>query len=159
MAEFTPIKTQAEFDAAIAERLSRQEKSLAAKYEGMMPAAEVAALKQGYEKTIQDLTEKLQKAGETADGSAKQIGDLQAKVRAYETDSAKTRIALELGLPWQMAGRLSGNTEEEIRKDAEALRGFMSSGKPVAPLANPSDGGAGAPRDQFANWFGEALGR
>lgn len=128
MADFTPITTQAEFDAAIAERLSRQEKSIRAQFDGMMPAGDVEKLKAGYEETITGLKKQ-------ADEAAGQIADLTAKVGRYESDSVKTRIALEMGLPMGMASRLAGDTEDAIRRDAEALRGMM---KPTAaPLANP----------------------
>ena len=55
-----------------------------------------------------------------------------------------------------MAGRLSGETEEEIRRDAESLRGMM---KPAAaPLASPEPSGGAKTRDQFADWFHEQMG-
>ena len=150
MADFTPITTQAEFDAAIADRLSRQEKSIRAQFEGTMPAAEVEKLKAGYEETISGLKKQ-------ADDAAAQIADLTAQVGKYEADSVKTRIAMETGLPYGMASRLSGETEEEIRKDAEALRGFM---KPAAaPLASLEPSGGAKTRDQFADWFGRELNR
>ena len=153
MADFTPINTQAEFDAAIADRLSRQEKSLTANYEGYMSSDEVSAVRAGYDKTIAEL----QSAKEASD---KQLTEALAKIKGYETDSVKTRIALETGLPYGMAARLAGETEDEIRKDAEALRDMMKPAAGAAPLASaepkPFSGGT---RDQFANWFGEQLGR
>jgi hypothetical protein len=36
------------------------------------------------------------------------------------------RIAHETGLPYELAERLSGTTEEDIRKDAETLAQFTS---------------------------------
>lgn len=121
MADFTPITTQAEFDAAIADRLSRQEKILTERYKDALQPDDVSKLKSGYEKTIADLH--------------KQIEDAGTKIKGYESDSVKTRIALETGLPFQMAGRLTGETEEEIRKDAEALKSMIGGQVPIAPLA------------------------
>ena len=135
MAEFTPITTQAEFDAAIADRLSRQEKTITARYEGAMQSADVEKLKTGYENTIADLKKQIEEAGTKAAESTKQLTELNAKIKSYESDSAKTRIALETGLPFQMAGRLTGETEEEIRKDAEALKSMIGGQMPIAPLA------------------------
>lgn len=133
MAEFTPITTQAEFDAAIAERLSRQEKSIAAKYEGFLSADDVSKLKAGYDQTINDL----KSAKEASDT---QLTEALSKIKGYEADSVKTRIALEMGLPYGMASRLAGDTEDAIRKDAEALKAMM---KPAAaPLANPEPASA-----------------
>lgn len=159
MADFTPITTQAEFDAAIADRLSRQEKTITARFEGAMQSADVEKLKTGYENTIADLKKQIEEAGVREAESAKQLTELNSRIKGYESDSVKTRIALEAGLPFQMAGRLTGETEEEIRKDAEELRGMISSTQPVAPLANPENGGTSGTRDQFADWFGNNVGR
>ena len=135
MAEFTPINTQAEFDAAIAERLSRQEKSIMARFDGAMPQAEVTTLRAGYDKQLADLRQQLQTANTAKEETDKQLADAMSKIKGYETDSVKTRIALEIGLPYGMAARLSGDTEDAIRKDAESLKQMM---KPAAaPLANP----------------------
>lgn len=139
MADFTPITTQAEFDAAIAERLSRQEKSVAARYEGAIPKADADKLKAGYEAQIEELKRQIETATSAQAASEQQLTEALSKCRAYESDSVKTRIALEMGLPYGMASRLAGETEEDIRRDAEALRKFMR--PPVAPLAN-TDGRA-----------------
>ena len=134
MAEFSPINTQAEFDAAIADRLSRQEKSIRAQYDGALPSSEVEALKAGFQKQIADLTTQIQKANSAKEASDKQLTEALSKIKGYETDSVKTRIALEMGIPYQMASRLNGETEEDIRRDAESLKTMM---KPsAAPLAN-----------------------
>lgn len=135
MAEFMPITTQAEFDAAIADRLSRQEKTITARFEGAMQSADVEKLKTGYENTIADLKKQIEEAGVREAESAKQLTELNSRIKGYESDSVKTRIALETGLPFQMAGRLTGETEEEIRKDAEALKSMIGGQVPIAPLA------------------------
>ena len=64
------------------------------------------------------------------------VDDLKAQVQNYESSSLKTKVALEIGLPYQMASRLSGSTEEEIRTDAEAMAKLIGSQKPVAPLGS-----------------------
>lgn len=139
MAEFTPITTQEEFDAAIKARLERQEKAVAARYEGALPKADADALRTGYEGKLADLTRQIESANGAKGEAEKKLSDALSKIKQYETDSAKTRIALEMGIPYALAGRLNGETEEEIRKDAEALRGLMK--PPAAPLASPEPGG------------------
>jgi len=135
MADFTPITTQAEFDAAIADRLSRQEKILTERYKDALQPDDVNKLKSGYDKTIADLQKQIEDAGTKQAASDKQLTELNARIKGYESDSVKTRIALETGLPFQMAGRLTGETEEEIRKDAEALKSMIGGQVPIAPLA------------------------
>ena len=46
-------------------------------------------------------------------------------MQKYEADSVKTRIARECGLSVELANRLSGDTEEDIKKDAEALKSVV----------------------------------
>lgn len=64
-------------------------------------------------------------------GIEKLIGD---RYNQYETSSLKTRIAHENGIPYELAGRLSGSNEEEIKKDAETMTKFLRK-KDVPPLA------------------------
>ena len=113
MAEFTPIMTQEDFDAAISERLKREQ----AKYSD-------------YDTIKSDLgTLRVQLSAKDAE-----ISTLQGKVKGYETDSVKTRIALETGLPLDLRTRLTGETEEEIRADATKLAKLFGQQKDPAPL-------------------------
>ena len=113
MAEFTPIMTQEDFDAAISERLQREQ----AKYSD-------------YDTIKSDLgTLRAQLSAKDAE-----ISTLQGKVKGYETDSVKTRIALETGLPLDLRTRLTGETEEEIRADANKLAKLFVQQKDPAPL-------------------------
>lgn len=113
MAEFTPIMTQEDFDAAISERLKREQ----AKYSD-------------YDTIKSDLgTLRVQLSAKDAE-----ISTLQEKVKGYETDSVKTRIALDTGLPLDLRTRLTGETEEEIRADANKLAKLFVQQKDPAPL-------------------------
>lgn len=141
MAEFTPITTQEEFDAAIGERIRRERETLSKKYGDYeelktMSAdykAQIATLNQ----TIADYTEK------TAQRD-KSIAELQAKIKGYETASVKTRIAQESGLPYELAQRLSGETEADIRKDAEAISRIIAGQKKYSsPLKSTEPAGDG----------------
>lgn len=126
MPEFKPIETQEALDAIIKDRIERAKKSAAdetaKKYEGYLSPDDVKK----HTDQITALTDKL-KESET------KIADLTAKNSAYEIASVKTKIAHEVGLPYELADRLSGTTEEEIRKDADALSKFA-----MHPQATPS---------------------
>ena len=74
-----------------------------------------------------------------------QIDELSKKVSTNETDSAKTRIAYQMGLPYEMSTRLVGSTEDEIRKDAEALQRLVG-GARAQPMFSP-EGGEGDAKD------------
>lgn len=43
----------------------------------------------------------------------------------------------EVGLPYELADRLTGDDEKAIREDAEKLTKLMGAGKAGAPAANP----------------------
>ena len=126
MAEFTVIETQEQLDKIIGERVKRAEKQAAEKY------ADYDDLK----KQIAHLTEQLQKQKETIDGHKAIVDGLNAKIHDYETASVKTRVALEMGLPYQMASRLTGDDEKAIKADAEAMAKLIGNTKPVAPLGS-----------------------
>lgn len=130
---FTVIETQEQLDQVIGDRIKRAEAKAAEKY------ADYESLKTqnaSYATQISQLNEQLQKQTETITGNKTTIEDLTNKVHKYETDSVKTAVALEMGLPYQMAGRLAGNNEEEIRADAEAMAKLIGSPKPAAPLGS-----------------------
>ena len=130
MAEFTPITTQEQFDAAIGERLKREREALAKKYGDY---DELRAKTADQEKQIGELTRSLTESSEKYAGYDKTLAELQAKLKGYETDSVKTRIAHETGLPYELAGRLTGEDEAAIRKDAEALSKLLGGQPHKAP--------------------------
>lgn len=141
--EFKAIETQEEFDAAIKARLDRNTKTVTDEvkkgYEGYLSPDEVKKLTaqtEGLRQQVNTLTAQLTEK-DTA------ITDLTAKNKAYETASVKARIAHEKGLPYELAERLSGETEQDIAADAEKLVQFVGSQKPAAPLYAPQ-GGTGA---------------
>ena len=117
MSEFKPINTQEEFDAAIKDRIER-ERGKYADYESLK--AQVGTL----------TTER--------DTAVQQLSDANAKIKTYETNSVKMRIAQEKGLPAEMALRLNGETEEEISQDADSMAQIFRATKGAAPLFDNS---------------------
>lgn len=107
--EFTPINTQEEFDARVTEIYG-----------------DVPALQQ----QVSTLT------GER-DAHAATIAQLQGEVNGYKISAMKARIAREKGLPAEMADRLSGENEKDIKADADAMAGILKSIHGTDPLPNP----------------------
>lgn len=133
---FTPITTQEQFDSMMKDRLERERGSLAKKYEGYTSPDDLAKVKKDYDAQISTLSKDAEtKAKKYADYD-KQLADRDSKIKSYETASVKTRIAHETGLPYEMASRLSGDTEDDIRKDAEVLVKLIGGSKQKAPLAD-----------------------
>ena len=127
MSDFTAITTQEELDTIVKARLAR-EKEKYADYDQLKTRVSDLEKENGV----------LKSAAEASKNSAadydKQIADLKKQVASYETASLRTRIALQNGLPYDLADRLVGDNEEALKADAERLAGFM---KPVEPAVPP----------------------
>ena len=117
MAEaFTPINTEEEFAAAVAARYG----------------------------DVEDLRQQLQTVTGQRDTHAKTIEELQSRIKGHETAALRQRIAREKGLPFELASRLTGETEQDIQKDADTMAELLKSVKGPAPLANPEPDAAGS---------------
>lgn len=133
MSEFKPIETQEQLNEIIGERIHRAEEKAAEKY------SDYDAIKQQndeYVAQISDLQKQIESQTEKINGHKDEVESLNAKVRAYESSSLKTKIALETGLPYKMAERLTGDDEEAIRADAEMMIKLIGAQKPVAPVGS-----------------------
>lgn len=130
--QFKPINTQEEFDALISQRLQRERDSISKQYadyeEIKAKLSEIENENSNLKNQVNDFTNKHATSEST-------INELNSKIKSYETDSAKTRIALEMGLPYDLAQRLKGENEEDLRKDAEMLYRMIGNNKP-APFAS-----------------------
>lgn len=98
MAEFNPINTQEEFDAAVREKYG----------------------------DIEDLRGQINTLTGERDGHAETIKALQGELDGYKTAELKNRIAKEFGIPADMANRLAGADEKAMREDAKALKGQLN---------------------------------
>ena len=144
MAEsFTPITTQEQFDAKMKDRIERERSSLTKKYEGYTSPDDLAKIKKDYDAQISTLSKDAETNAKKYADYDKQLADRDSKIKGYETASVKTRIAHEAGLPYEMASRLSGESEDDIRKDAEALVKLIGKNKPTAPLADSEEKASG----------------
>lgn len=113
--EFKPITTQEQLDAIIKTRLARSEETYAKKY------SDYEEVKANNTKLAQDLDALRKSYEELTGNSQKEIEALNVKIKGFEVESLKQRIALEAGLPIETAKRLFGDSEEAIRADADAL--------------------------------------
>ncbi|WP_455161352.1 capsid assembly scaffolding protein Gp46 family protein [Streptococcus timonensis] len=127
MSDFKPITTQEEFDAAIKERLSR-EKAKYSDYDQLKSrVTELETENVGLKSTIEANNQS------KADAD-KQLEDLQNQISGYEMANLRTRVALQHGLPYDLADRLQGTDEESFKADAERLVGYIKTSQPVAPI-------------------------
>lgn len=134
MSEFQIIETQEQLDKVIGERIRRAEQKAAEKYADY---DEIKSQNASYATQIAQLQTQLQAQTDAIKIHEATVADLTTKVRNYETASVKTKVALEMGLPYQMASRLAGDDEASIRADAEAMKALIGQQTPRAPLGDP----------------------
>ena len=153
MSDFKIIETQEQFDAAIGERLKRERETVRKEFEGFLSPDDAAKKYAGY---LSPEDEKKKYQGYI---SPEEAAKMNAKIKGYESSSVKTRIAHETGLPYEMAARLSGETEEDIRKDAEGLVKLMGSRQETQPFGNAEfDGKANDTREAMKGLLNDLKG-
>lgn len=135
---FEVIDTQEKLDAIIKDRVERAKKS--ARTEAEKEAAERYGDYEALKKAAADAKanmagkdERIKELEESEKQKAKEVTELQTKVTGLELAHTKYRIVTESGLPLELADRLTGETEEELKADAEKLKGYFHGGR-VAPL-------------------------
>ena len=153
--EFTPINTQEEFNEKIQERLQREAK----KYESYTSPEKLEEIKQSHSKEIDKLNTSISELNEKLKNKDKEIADRDAKIKSYETASVKTRIAHELGLPYDAADFLRGETEDDIKKSAESLKGLVGKGSYTPPLAGSEKPVGGSTDAALSTLLGSLVGQ
>lgn len=135
---FTPIETQEDLDRIIGERLKREREATEKKYADYDAVKEKAdkydALAKEHQEQIEKLQTDLQNATDKIAGHEQVVSDLKKRAADAETANLKHRIAHEANIPFELAGRLTGSTEEELRKDAETLGMFVGQKTTAPPL-------------------------
>lgn len=131
MEDFKVIETQEDFDRAIQKRLAQKDRELADQYKDYLAPDKVTALKNEYEEKLKKINDDLAKANEKIAGHDQLVSDLTTRATTAESDLLKSRIAHESGVPFELAGRLVGSNEEELKADAEKFASYL------APKAAP----------------------
>lgn len=137
MSEFTPINTQEEFDTAIGERLKRERRTVEEKYKNHLSPEDVAKKYEGW-LSPEDVAKKYEGWISPEDSAAK-----DSKIKNYETDSAKTRIAHEIGLDYDAIKFIQGDDETSIKKSAESLKELMGNHNSAPPVYTREPAGDG----------------
>lgn len=142
---FEAITTQEQLDSIIGERLKRERETVEKKLRESIEKEylekygdyeELKTKTDEYGRQIERFNQTIKENSEKIAGYEKSSGEMQAKLKKYEMDSMKMKIAHEAGIPFELASRLSGEDEAAIRKDAESISKFISNKKTSAPLAS-----------------------
>lgn len=137
--EFTPITTQEAFNNAVGKIRDEARDRAMKKYEGWTSPEDFQKAVDASSKQIDELTKQLEESTKKYADMNKTVAELTAKNHSYEIGKIKRDVAHDVGLDWGLADRLSGETEEDIRKDAEAFAQLVGKSKGAIPLAGNTD--------------------
>lgn len=84
-------------------------------------------------KALNDTVADLQKSMKDFEGYEDKLTEKDNLIKDYEIKNLKYRIANESGIPLELASKLTGETEEDLKKDAETLSSFITK-KQTLPL-------------------------
>ena len=137
---FKTIETQEELDKVIGDRLKREREKVESEYQDKL---------EELEKKFNETKSLLDDKDSIAEESVSKIKDLEGQVKGYEMADKKRNLALEFGLPYNLADRIQGESDEDMKKDAENLAKYFEKEDPILPPKNPeiNKGGEGAYMD------------
>ncbi len=129
--EFKAIETQEQLDKIISDRLNRERE----KYESKISEYEsLIGEKEKLENQLSELSTTLESTNANKQTYEEQVNNLNKKVKDYETKNLKTKVALEHGIPYEFANRISGDDEQAIKADAQKIAEFFRNQQPTPPL-------------------------
>lgn len=136
MTEFKVIETQEQLDTIIKARLDR-EKSKYADYDSL--AEKIKNL----ETENLNLKDTISAKEESESTNLNRIAELEKSVSGWEAKVLKQQVAIKYGLPFDLADRLQGDSEESLNEDAERLASLVNVKNYTQPLADTEPATAG----------------
>jgi len=136
MTEFKVIETQEQLDTIIKARLDR-EKSKYADYDSL--AEKINNL----ETENLNLKDTISAKEESESTNLNRIAELEKSVSGWEAKVLKQQVAMKYGLPFDLADRLQGDSEESLNEDAERLASLVNVKNYTQPLADTEPATAG----------------
>ena len=126
MSEFKTIETQEEFDKMIQKRLEQKEREVSERFKDYLSPEEVAKVKSELEGKIKTANDSLKVERDKSIEHSKVVSELEQRAKNAETKWLKGKVAMEKGIPFELADRLIGETEEELLKDAESVSSLLA---------------------------------
>ena len=134
--EFQAITSQEQLDNVIGERLRRQKEQFEEKIK------EYESLKEKNSKLQTELEQKNQFIEENKKETSMRTEDyenLEKELSSLKLQQLKQKIAINNGIPLDLANRLSGDNEETLLEDAKTLSQFINSNPTPQPLKSVED--------------------
>lgn len=138
---FKVIETQEELDKIIKSRLAQKDREVAEAYKDYLSPEKVEAMKADYGKQLEEADKRVKEAQDKLKTFDDTVSELTKRAETAEVSLMKNKVAIENRLPIELADRLIGANEDELKADAEKLSGIL---KPIsAPpihISNPTSG-------------------
>lgn len=141
MSEFKAIETQEEFDRMIQKRLEQKEREVSERFKDYLSPEEVAKIKSDFEGKIKSANDSLKAERDKSLEHSKVVSELENRAKTAEAKWLKGKVAMEKGIPFALADRLIGETEEELLKDAESVSSLLAP-RSAPPLRTSEPSGA-----------------
>lgn len=116
---FEVIDTEEKFEEAIKDRLETARKEVREEYKDYL-SPEAAEKKYKGFMSPESVQEKYKDYL-----SPEEVAKKDALIKGYEMSARRTKVAMKAGLPLELAEKLSGETEEDMKKDAEMMAQFI----------------------------------
>jgi len=126
MSDFEAIETREQFEEAVKDRLEQERETVRREFSGYLSPEAAEEKYKGY--LSPEAAEEKYKGYLSPEDAANK----DAAIAKYEKESKRVKVAMENGIPYELAGKLSGETEDEMKKDAEAFSKFLK-GKTTYP--------------------------
>ena len=158
MEDFKVIETQEDFDKAIQKRLAQKDREAEEKYKNYLSPEKVEALNKEWEEKFNKVNESLKEATKKMEGHDQIVSDLTKRATTAESSLLRSKVAHESGVPFELAERLVGTTEEELKADAEKFASYLApkSAPPLRsnePGSNNADAGFASMLNQINQQF------
>lgn len=138
---FKIFETEEDYNKAFQDRIERERRTIEGKYADYedlkkkagqyddLVAKDFEGLAAQYKKDLDETREKYKDYDAT-------LSDVTARATKAEASLAKIKVATAYKLPLELAERISGGTDEEMKKDAETLAKYFA-GRQNPPGFNP----------------------
>ncbi|MBR2554167.1 MAG: hypothetical protein IKE94_04815 [Aeriscardovia sp.] len=138
---FKVIETQEELDKIIKSRLAQKDREIAESYKDYLSPEKAEALKADYEKKLEEANKNLKDAQDKLKTFDSTVSELTKRAETAEVSLMKNKVAIENKLPIELADRLIGANEDELKADAEKLSGILKpTSAPPIHISNPTSG-------------------
>lgn len=131
MSDFKVIDSQEEFDLRIKDRLQRKEEQVRNELDEVIN--NLKAENENLKSENSELMTNIEKAKE----KDTEIENLRGQIQGYEKSELRRKVALDNNIPYKLAERIKGDTEEDMIKDAKNLSTYFGEREIVPPLRNP----------------------